>query len=51
MKIRGPSPDPVAIPAMFSYQTYATSMYVHPDGFEAAFGTIQGVRVSNDMGQ
>jgi hypothetical protein len=27
------------------------ALYVHPDGFEAPFGTVQGVRVSNDFAQ
>jgi hypothetical protein len=34
-----------------SYQGAPTvAPYVHPDGFEGYFGTVQGVRVSNDLG-
>jgi YD repeat-containing protein len=49
---RGGTPSPFEAPPTSSYSgAPSLALYVHPDGFEAPFGTVQGVRVSNDLGQ
>jgi YD repeat-containing protein len=45
----GATTEPVTLYASNSY-TAVSSMYVRSDGFEGPFGTVQGVRVSNDLG-
>ena len=45
------STEPIERYATPSYQgAPVIAPYVHPDGFEGYFGTVQGVRVSNDLG-
>jgi YD repeat-containing protein len=43
--------EPLGLPTPAPYPAPGAAMYVHPDGFEGPFGTVHGVRVSNDTGQ